>query len=137
VLSQPHIVDIGLLRAGIRQQNGLFPEVEALHRAVALCHAEEALAVVALNAGDQIILAVQLDGTGIEHSVDAQTLHEVRIRLRVQVEPPAQRDGFAGQHRVFPPVVDAVVEIGLFVFAGQVGILQSLLAQVFGVEFRL
>ena len=137
VLGQAHIVDVGLLRAGIRQQNGLFPEVEALHRAVALRYAEKALAVVALDACHKVILAVQLDGTGVEHGVHAQTLHKVGVRLRVQVEPPAQRDGFAGQHRVFPPVVDAVVEIGLFVFAGQVGILQSLLAQVFGVEFRL
>ena len=137
VLGQAHIVDVGLLRAGVRQQDGLFPEVEALHRAVAFCHAKEALAVVALDARHKVILAVQLDGTGVEHGVHAQTLHKVGVRLRVQVEPPAQRDGFAGQHRVFPPVIDAVVEIGLFVFAGQVGILQSLLAQVFGVEFKL
>jgi hypothetical protein len=32
---------------------------------------------------------------------------------------------------------NVLIVIGLFVFAGQVGILQSLLAQVFGVEFRL
>ena len=137
VLGQAHIVDVGLLRAGVRQQDGLFPEVEALHRAVALCHAKKALAVVALDARHKVILAVQLDGTGVEHGVHAQTLHKVGVRLRVEIEPPRKGNALTGQHRVFPPVVDAVVEIGLFVFAGQVGILQSLLAQVFGVEFRL
>ena len=137
MLGQTHIVDVGLLRAGVRQQDGLFPEVEALHRAVAFCHTEKALAVVALDARHKVILAVQLDGTGVEHGVHAQTLHKVGVRLRVEIEPPRKGNALTGQHRVFPPVVDAVVEIGLFVFAGQVGILQSLLAQVFGVEFRL
>ena len=137
VLGQAHIVDVGLLRAGVRQQDGLFPEVEALHRAVTFCHAKEALAVVALDACHKVILAVQLDGTGVEHGVHAQTLHKVGVVFRVQIESPRKGNALTGQHRVFPPVVDAVVEIGLFVFAGQVGILQSLLAQVFGVEFRL
>ena len=44
---------------------GFFPEVEALHRAVTFCHAKETLAVVALNACHKVILAVQLDGTGV------------------------------------------------------------------------
>ena len=113
--------------------------MEALHRAVALGYAEETLAVVALNACHEVILAVQLDGTGVEHGVHAQTLHKVGVRLRVQIEPPGKGNALTGQHRVFPPVVDAVVEIGLFVFAGQVGILQSLLlrlGKVLGVQRR-
>ena len=137
MLGQAHIVDVGLLRAGIRQQNGLFPEVEALHRAVALRYAEKALAVVALDACHKVILAVQLDGTGVEHGVHTQTLHEVGVGFRVQIEPPAQRDALPGQHRVFPAVIDAVVEIGLFVLAYQISVLQRLLAQVFGMQFRL
>ena len=78
---QAHVINVGLFRAGIRQKDGSIPEAEPVHGRIALGHAKEALAVVAFNAGNQIILAIQFDGAGIKHGVDAQTLHEIRIVL--------------------------------------------------------
>ena len=111
MLGQAHIVDVGFLRAGIGQLNGLVPEAEPLHGGVALCHAEKALTVVALDAGYQIVFAVQLDGARVEHGIDAQTLDKIGVGLWVKVKAPFQRDHLAGQHGVLPAVINAVVKI--------------------------
>ena len=137
VLGQPHIVDVGLLGAGVGQLDGLVPEAKAVHRGVALGHRKEALAVVALHPGHQIELAVQLDGAGVEHRVHAQPLHKIGVCGGVKVEPPLQGDVLAGEDRMLPLVVDAVVPVGFVVLAGQKRLLQGLLAQVFGVQLRL
>ena len=137
VPGQPHVVDVGLFGAGVGQLHRLVPEAEAVHGGIALGHRKKALAVAALHAGDKIELAVQLDGAGVEHRVDAQPLHKMGVGFGVQVVPPDQRGVVAGQHRVFPAVIDAVVKIGLFVFAGKQRLLAGFLAQVFGVQFTL
>ena len=137
VFGQPHIIDVGLVGAGVGQLDGLVPEAEAVHRGAALGHRKKALAVVALHPGCQVEPAIQLDGAGVEHGVDPQPLHKIGVCGGVEVEPPLQGDVLAGEDRVLPPVIDAVVKIALAVFAGQQGLLQGLLAQVFGVQLTL
>ena len=138
MLGQAHIVDVGFLGAGVGQLNGLVPKAEALHGGVAFRHAEKALAVVALDAGYQIILAVQLDGTRVEHGVDAQTLDKIGVGFGVKVKAPFQRDHLAGQHGVLPAVIDAVVKILVNgVAAGQKRLQFGFLARVFGMQFTL
>ena len=83
MLRQTHVIDICLFRAGIRQKNRVIPETETVDSVVALRHAEERLSVIPLDARHQIIFSVQLDRSGVHHGVDAETLHKVRIGVRV------------------------------------------------------
>ena len=79
MLGQPHIVDVCLLRAGVGQFNGLFPEAESIHRGIAFRHGEKALAVIALHAGNQIVFSVQFNGTGVKHRIHAKAFHKIRV----------------------------------------------------------
>ncbi len=110
MLRQTHIVNVRFLRADILEQNGIIPEAEAVNAVVALRNAEEGFSVISLDTGDEIILSVQVDRAGIHHGVDAETLHEVGVRLRVQVIFPSQRNMLSRQHGIDIPVIDAVVK---------------------------
>lgn len=74
MLGQAHIVDVGFLRAGIGQHHGIIPEVEAVDACIGLRNGEEGLAVVALDADNEVELAVQVDRAAVECGVDAQAL---------------------------------------------------------------
>ena len=118
VLGQAHVVDVGLLRAGVGQRNGIVPEVEAVDAGVGLGHREEGLAVRALHAHDEVELAVEVDRAAVEHGVDAQALHEVGIRLGVEVVSPVHGREFAREHGILVAVIDTVVDVGYDVLAG-------------------
>ena len=79
VLGEAHVVYVGLLGAGVGEDNGIVAEAEALGRLVALCNREEGLAVSALHACHQAVLSVEVNRAGIHHGVDAKTLHEVGV----------------------------------------------------------
>ncbi len=88
MLRQTHIIHIRLLRTGIRQQDRIIPEPESVDPVITLSHTEERLPVIPLDTGYQIKLAVQLNSAGIHDRIDTEALHEIRIRLRVQVVLP-------------------------------------------------
>ena len=118
VLGQTHIVDVGLLRIQIRQLHGIIPEPEPVHRAVALRQRKKGFAVVALHPGHQIVFPVPVQGAGVEHRIDAQPLHEIRVPLPTEVVFPERRDVVPGQHRVAIAVKDPVIERRPRIFPG-------------------
>ena len=79
VLGEAHVVYVGLLGAGVGEDNGIVAEAETLGRLVALCNREEGLAVSALHACYQAVLSVEVNRAGIHHGVDAKALHEVGV----------------------------------------------------------
>lgn len=96
------------------------------------------VALLGAAQGDQV--GQPLPGLEVPGADDAGGGHgggQVGVGGGVKVEPPLQGDVLAGEDGVVPPVVGAVVPVGLMVLAGQQGLLQGLLAQVFGVQFRL
>ena len=115
VLRQTHIVDVRFLGGGVRQDDRVIIKAEALHRVVAARDSEEGLSVIALYAGDEAILAVQLDGAGVHDGVHAETLETQRVRLLVQVEFPERRNVVAGEDRVLVARVNAVIKSGRLV----------------------
>ena len=115
VRGEPHVVDVGVGVVGLRHDHRVVPEAEAVDAVLALGDGEEALAVVAFDAGHQVHLAVPLDGAGVEDAVDPQPLQQERVASRVEVVAPEERACGRGQHRVLPAVEDAVAVLDLVV----------------------
>ena len=118
MLGQTHIVDIGLLRAGVRQNHRIIPEMETVDTVVALCHSKERFPVISFHTDHQIIFSVKFNGSGVHHGVDAQTLLKIRIGLLVEVISPVYRCKLPGQDRILIPVINSVVKITLVIFSG-------------------
>ena len=92
----------------------VIPEPEAVHTIVRLGDCKEALPVIPLDTRDQRILSVQHERAAVEYAVHAQALHHMGIRLRVHVVHPEGRNMLPCQHRILPPVIDAVIEMLVF-----------------------
>ena len=92
VLCKSHIVDICFLRAGIFKEDRPVPKPETVKPAVALRDSEKRLAVRPLDPGNEVILSIQADCTGIQHRIYPEPLLEERIRSRIKVIPPGQRN---------------------------------------------
>ena len=123
MLGQPHIIDVGFIRVAVRQLYRLFPKDKLVYTRCALCNGKETLPVAALHTGNQTNLSIQFNCSSVEHRIDAQPFHEIRVGFRIQVIPPVQRHVFSGQYRILPAVIDSIIEIGLFILSVQ----QSLL----------
>ena len=120
MLCQSHIIHIGFLRAGIRQKNGIIPESEIIDSVITFCHRKEGLSVIAFHSGHQIKLPIQVNGTGIKHTVDAQTLLKKGIGPLVQIILPDNGRMLSGQYWINISVIDTVVKALIhFVFSGQ------------------
>ena len=91
MLGQTHVINVGFLCAGIRQHNRVIPEMESVDTSITLCNSKERFSVIALHADNEIILSIQINRAGVHHSVDAETLHKVRIRLLIQIISPVNR----------------------------------------------
>ena len=133
MLCQPHIVNIRLLRAGVRKQDGIVPETKAVHSVVTFRHAKEGFPIVPLDSGHQIIFPIQINCSRIHHRIDSKPLHKVRICLRIQVILPGQGDMLSGEHRISVPVVHPIVKIRIrLILSAQQGFL---LFQLFLIPF--
>ena len=108
VLRQSHVVDVrgGLLRVG--HGDGLLPEAEVIDAVRTLGNGEEALAVGPLHAAHQQVAPIQADGSGVQHRVHHDALHQVGVVLLTEIISPLQRCVVSRQHRVAVLFVDAV-----------------------------
>ena len=111
VSGQAHVVNVRVALGSLGQENRLFTETEAVHAGNGVGNGEERLAVVAFNAADKRDFSVHLNRAGIEDGVDAETLHEVRIRRRIEVEFPLRRNHLIGQYGIDVTVETAVVPV--------------------------
>ena len=111
MLGQTHVINVGFLCAGIRQHNRVIPEMEAVDTSITLCNSKERFSVIALHADNEMILSIQINRAGVHHSVDAETLHKVRIRLLIQIISPVNRSELSCQHRILIAVINTVVKI--------------------------
>ena len=118
MLGKTHIIYIGLLRAGIRQNYRVIPEMETIDSVVTLCHCKERFTVVSLHTDYEIIFSIKLDGSGIHHCVDAETFLEIRICFFIQIVSPVYRCKLSGKYRIFVAVIDSVVPLCFLVFSG-------------------
>ena len=118
MLGQTHIVDIGLLRTGVRQNHRIIPEVEAIDAIVTFCHRKEGFPVISFHTNHQIIFSVELNGSGVHHGVDAQTLLKIRVGFLIEVISPVHRCKLPGQDRILIPVINSIVKITLLIFSG-------------------
>ena len=105
---QPHVVDVSSRFAIVRHGHGTVPETEMIHTVRAFGHREEGFSVCAFHPDYQDITAVPFDGSGIERSMDAETFHQIRICLHVQVIPPRKRRMVSCQNGVFVPFINTV-----------------------------
>ena len=111
-----HIVNVGLLRTGIRQPDRIITETEAFGRAVALGNGKERFTVIALNPCNKIIFTVQIKSSGIEDRVNSQSFHKKRIVTEIKIILPERRYMLPCQHRFFISAKHPVVKIRFFVF---------------------
>ena len=92
VRGEAHVVDVHRGVVQLRHHDGLRPEPEALRAVVALRDGEERLAVEALDARDDAVLAAEADRAGVEDRLDREPLEQHRVRGGVQVVAPLERD---------------------------------------------
>ena len=115
MLGDPHVVDVGFLRADIGQLYRMIPEAETVHPAVAFRHRKKGLAVVSFYPGDDVVFPVPVKRAGVEHRVDAQPLHEIRVAVFVEIVFPEGRHMSAGEHRMHITVDNPVVKGAFFI----------------------
>jgi len=118
----------------------MVPEPEPIDAGRALGHGKKRLAVVPLHPCHQQVAAVQLDGTSVEHRVHPQPLHQVRVRLRVEVVAPDERRVVGRKDRVLVALHDAVVTRHRLIGALQEGLIRlpkGLKTPVEGLSIRL
>ena len=113
VRGQAHVIHVGRGLPPLRHRDGTVPEAEVVHPVRALRHGEVALPVGAFHAAHQDILPVPLDGAAVEHRMDAEAFHQVRICLLIQVIPPEQRGVLRRQNGILISFVNPVSEDGL------------------------
>ena len=114
---QAHIVDVGLFGAGVGKAHGVVAEPEAVYGAVALGYGKEGLSVIALDSCYEVILPVHIQRTAVEHGVDAEALHEVRVGLGVHVIPPEKGRVVGSEYGVLIPAIDTVAAFDRAVFS--------------------
>ena len=131
MLGQTHVIYVCFVRLGIGQLNGIIPETEIINAAFTFCDCEEGLSVTSLNSCDEADLSVHLDSTGVHYSVYSETLHKVGICFGVQVISPKNRSMLCCKNRIFIAVINTVVIVGFFVFAGKQNFLLCKLACIF------
>ena len=122
---QTHVVYVCRRLAIFRHSDRTVPETEIVHTVRTFCHSKERLAVSTLDTHHENILSVPLDRTRIECGMDAETLHEVRIRLLVHVIPPEQRSMVSGKDRESVALIDAV-SLDSFILSGNEGLVLCL-----------
>ena len=105
---QTHIIDICRRLAILRQSDRTIPETEVVHSVRALGHCKEGLAVSSLDAYYKNIFSVPLDGSGVECSVHAETLHQIRICLLIEVVAPEKRSVVTCKDRIRITLVNSV-----------------------------
>ena len=102
MLRQTHVIDVssrGIISIG--HSNGFVPETPSVDTVIGLCDREKRLAVSPLHTRYDSVFAVELDGTGIEYCVHHDTLHEIGIRLFIEVIPPFERCVLRSENRIF------------------------------------
>ena len=109
VFHEPHVVDVGVGIPGFRDHAGLIPEPEPVDAVFGFGDGEETLAVPSFDPDANRDPAIPLDGSGIECGIDPEAFEEERVRLRVQIVAPFQRDVGRGDDRVHVALVNAVV----------------------------
>ena len=87
-------------------------ETEAFCRLVALGNGKERLSVVTFNSCYKIILAVHIKRTRVQYSVDAKTLHKVRVCLGIHIILPEVRRMIGCQNGIHISVIYAVIAVG-------------------------
>ena len=106
---EAHVVDICSGNHIFGHCDWLWPEAEVVDAVRTLSHCEEALAVGTLHTHNKHILAVPLDGTGVECGVHHDTLHQVGIVLLAEVISPLKRCVSRCEDRVLILLVNAVI----------------------------
>ena len=119
MLRQTHIIYVYIRIVRFGNRHRFIPETEMVDTVRALSYRKKRFAVVSLYPHDQNIFAVPLDRSRIQRGIDTDTLHHIRISLRIQVVTPMQRDVSGGHDRMNVTVVNAVTELLLFIFKVQ------------------
>ena len=134
VLGDTHVIDIGgrgIFSVGHR--NRLVPEAPLVNAVETLSHSEERLAVGALHAAYQQVATVQFDGTGIEHGIHHDALHQIGVVLLVEVIAPLQGSMLGSQDGIHIFLIDTIATLGDLVGAHE----QSLMTLAQGLYFLL
>ena len=136
MLCQSHIIDVRFFRTGILELNRVVAETEAVDTVVRLGDTEKRFPVVALDPGCEAVFPAEFNGARIEDRVDAQSLLEVRIRLRIQIISPCERNMFPCQNRVPVAAENAVVFVRLLVLSLKQPFLLRLLNIILRIKHR-
>ena len=103
-----HIIHIGSGLSPLGHRDGTRPEGEIVHAVGTFGHGKERLAVGSFYTHHQHILVFPLDGAGIKGGVNAETLHQVRVAVRIEVVAPLQRSMVGRQDGILVTLVHTV-----------------------------
>ena len=109
VSRQTHVVNIGRRFAVLGHRHGVVPETEVVDAVRRFGHGEKRFAVGALHSCHDQVAAVELDGAGVHHGIDADPFHAVGIAPRVEVIAPEERCVSGCQDRITVAGIDAVI----------------------------
>ena len=119
MLCDTHIIDIRGGNHIVGHGNGLVPETEVIDTVGRLGHCEETLTVGTFYAHHEHILAVPLDGTGVQGGITHDALHQIGVVLLVEVIFPLQGHVGRCQNRVLVLLIDAITPLHGFVLLAQ------------------
>ena len=110
---EAHVINVRVRLVCFRQHHRLVPELKPVHARLALGDGEKRFAVHALGADNEHDVFAPRHCADIESGVDAEPFQQQRIRLRIQIVAPFQRDMLGGDDRIFPALKPAVVKAGV------------------------
>ena len=108
VLRDSHIVDVCGGNDVFGHRDRLVPEAEAVDAIGTLSHGKERLAVSTLYTTYQQVSAVEFDGSGIQHGIHHDALHQVWVVLFRKIVSPLERCVFCGEDRELVLLIDTI-----------------------------
>ncbi len=114
-----HIINVRCRNNIFRHRHRIIPKTEIIYSVRTLCNGKERFTVSTFHAYHQQILSVPFDGTGIHGCIHADTLHQIRIRLLIQIITPEYRRMGSSQHRMFITGNNTISTFHRIVFAGE------------------
>ena len=95
-----HVVKVRFIPVGRGNRQRTVAEPESIDPVVALSQSEKGFTVVPFDPDHQYVFAVELDGSGIERSVDPEPFEQKRVSSGVQVVAPEERRMRSREDRV-------------------------------------
>jgi hypothetical protein len=115
----PHhadVIDVHIRIAGLRHQDRIIPEAKVVDAIGALGYSQKRFSIRPFYSRQHQDLALVFNCSGIECGIDSHPLHQVWIRLGIEVIPPENGRVLRGDHWVLIPIEDAVPILQLGVF---------------------